>query len=122
MWCLHMETLRITILYVSRLFHIFMGMCMALNCLAYNINGGDAKMDRFMKVVNRLLWVIFLGMGIYLLAGREQPFLDRECAGTAGERRQALERAPGKGRHAVCIRGSLWDMRRRIRSLWRTGT
>ena len=29
---------------------------------------------------------------------------------------------PGKGRHAVCIRGSLWDMRRRIRSLWRTGT
>ena len=51
-----------------------MGMCMALNCLAYNINGGDAKMDRFMKVVNRLLWVIFLGMGIYLLAAGSSRF------------------------------------------------
>ena len=31
-------------------------------------------MDRFMKVVNRLLWVIFLGMGTYLLAAGSSRF------------------------------------------------
>lgn len=70
-----------------------MGMCMALNCLAYNINGGDAKMDRFMKVVNRLLWVIFLGMGIYLLAAGSSRFWTGSVQGLLVKGCQALERA-----------------------------
>ena len=79
------------------IFHIFMGMCMALNCLAYNINGGDAKMDRFMKVVNRLLWVIFLGMGIYLLAAGSSRFWTGSVQELLVKGCQALERAAWQG-------------------------
>lgn len=74
-----------------------MGMCMALNCLAYNINGGDAKMDRFMKVVNRLLWVIFLGMGIYLLAAGSSRFWTGSVQELLVKGCQALERAAWQG-------------------------
>ena len=70
---------------------------MALNCLAYNINGGDAKMDRFMKVVNRLLWVIFLGMGIYLLAAGSSHFWTGSVQELLVKGCQALERAAWQG-------------------------
>ena len=50
-------------------------------------------MDRFMKVVNRLLWVIFLGMGTYLLAAGSSRFWTGSVQELLVKGCQALERA-----------------------------
>lgn len=54
-------------------------------------------MDRFMKVVNRLLWVIFLGMGIYLLAAGSSHFWTGSVQELLVKGCQALERAAWQG-------------------------
>ncbi len=54
-------------------------------------------MDRFMKVVNRLLWVIFLGMGIYLLAAGSSRFWTGSVQELLVKGCQALERAAWQG-------------------------
>ena len=54
-------------------------------------------MDRFMKVVNRLLWVIFLGMGTYLLAAGSSRFWTGSVQELLVKGCQALERAAWQG-------------------------
>ena len=54
-------------------------------------------MDRFMKVVNRLLWVIFLGMGIYLLAAGSSRFWTGSVQELLVKGCQALESAAWQG-------------------------
>ena len=102
------RTLRVTILYVSR--HIpHREMCMASNCLAYNINRWDAKMDRFMKVVNRTSYgVVIPGNGnLYCWRPAEAVLLRESCGdGTgSGTGRHWSDAVWYKGRHASLYPG-----------------
>ena len=67
-------------------------------------------MDRFMKVVNRLLWVIFLGMGIYLLAAGSSRFWTGSVQELLVKGCQALERAAWQRGGTQSVSGALYGI------------